>query len=84
MKQMIKAYEKSRKNIEKRVHELTEALRNPTLRTQERERLETRRELLTAERIELLHMIREMKEHLTDTGKEAEHGRTGRHTEPRI
>lgn len=88
MRQMIKAYEASRKKIEKRVHELTAALRNPALRTQERERLETRRDLLTAERIELLHSIREMQQHMAEitaeTTEEAENGRTCRDTEARI
>ncbi len=84
MQQMIKAYEASRKKIEKRVHELTAALRDPSLRTQEREQLEIRRELLTAERVELLHMIREMQQHLTETTEEEKNGRTCRDTETGI
>ena len=81
MDKMIQEYEMARKKLEQRVHELTEALKRPGLRTREREVLELRREVLMEERVDLLHGIREMKEHLQ--GEEDADGRKNRSADQR-
>lgn len=61
MQHMITEYEKSRTLLTDRIHEITQALRDPALQNKEREQLLLRRDMLVTERTELLHIIREMK-----------------------
>ena len=77
MEKMIREYEKSRVLLERRMRQIAAALQDPGLRTKERETLERRRELLMYERIDLLHAIREMKEHLN-----SEEGTDGKKNRP--
>lgn len=63
MQHMIKAYETSRTSIQRRIRELTAALRDDTLMHRDRERLMQRRDLLTAESIEMLHIITDLRRH---------------------
>ncbi|MBE6826030.1 MAG: hypothetical protein IJN11_01235 [Oscillospiraceae bacterium] len=64
MRMMIQEYERCRAMLSSRIHDLNAELReNPLLRTKEREMLERRKEMLTQERIELLHAIMSMRAH---------------------
>ncbi len=70
MWEMIQEYERCRAALSSRIHELNTQLReNPMLRTKEREALERRKELLTTESIELLHVIVCMKGHSAGSKK---------------
>lgn len=77
---MIKEYETTRLLLQKRMHELNAILANPELKSKEREQLTMRRDLLVTERIELLHVIREMYKHMNreeaTNGRENIHGAT--------
>ena len=61
MQTMIQSYETARIKMLHRIHELNAALRDDTLLHRDRERLLLRKELLTAETIEMLHIIAAMK-----------------------
>jgi len=64
MLDLIYDYEKTRFQLQKRIYELNAILRNDTLMTIEREKLISRRDMLTRERCELLDNIVELKKHL--------------------
>ncbi len=64
MQAMIGEYKRGRELLSGRIHELTRELaENKRLKTKEREKLELRRELLIAERTDMLHAIVSMEEH---------------------
>ncbi len=64
MQKMIAEYERCRERLLERIHLLDTQLReDETLGNEERDSLLLRRSLLLAERTELLHAIREMREH---------------------
>ncbi|MCR4646741.1 MAG: hypothetical protein K5695_15240 [Oscillospiraceae bacterium] len=78
MEKMIQEYEQCRVLLERRMRQIAAALQDPGLRTREREALERRRELLMYERFDLLHAIREMKEHLhSEEGTDGKKNRPG-------
>lgn len=64
MHDLIHDYEMTRRGLLSRIHAINATLRNPTLQTCERETLERRRELLTAESIDIMHIIIDLREHL--------------------
>ena len=61
MNTMIASYEASHSRIVERIHELNARLTDPALRTQEREKIEARRDMLTVESIELKHILSELR-----------------------
>ena len=61
MKNMIVSYETSHARVMDRIHELNALLTDPALRTQEREQLEARRDMLTVESIEMMHILADLR-----------------------
>ena len=69
MKAMIQTYETTRAGLMQRIGELNAALRDPSLRTQEREQLEQRREILRCECIDMMHIIADLRRHSNREGR---------------
>ena len=69
MKAMIQTYETTRAGLMQRIGELNTALRDPSLRTQEREQLEQRREILRCECIDMMHIIADLRRHSDREGR---------------
>ena len=63
MKALIASYEVSHRRIMSRIHELNAQLAASGLQTEEREKLTARREMLTIESIELMHIIADLRSH---------------------
>lgn len=63
MQHMIKVYETSRVNLQRRIRELNDALRDDALMHRDRERLMQRRDMLTVESVEMLHIITDLRKH---------------------
>lgn len=63
MKTLIQDYERTRTLLLGRIHEINAMLRTDKLMTHERELLEQRRDVLTAETIEALHVIADLRRH---------------------
>ncbi len=63
MQTMIKEYERGRVLLSKRIRELNSQLTADELGNKERDKLTLRRDLLVAERIDMLHAIVSMQAH---------------------
>lgn len=63
MQEMIQEYERTRALLLGRIHQINAMLRNKRLMTHEREQLERRREMLTAETIDMLHVLVDLRRH---------------------
>ncbi len=63
MQKMIQEYERTRAMLLSRIHEINAMLRDNSLMTHEREQLERRREMLTAETIDMLHVLVDLRRH---------------------
>ncbi len=64
MQNLIQDYEMTRRGLLDRIHTINAQLRKSSLQTCERETLERRREILTAESIDVMHIIIDLREHL--------------------
>lgn len=62
MEQMIKNYEAEHKRLGERLAELRQLLRTGNLKTKERESVKLRMDLITGERVDLVHNIRSMRQ----------------------
>ncbi len=71
MQTMIREYKRGRVLLSERIHELDKQLANgKRLATKERDKLMLRRDLLNAERIDMLHSIVSMQQHLKPSEQE--------------
>lgn len=62
MEQMIKEYEAEHRRLGERLAELRNLLRTGNLKTKEQECVKLRMHLITTERTELVHAVREMRQ----------------------